>query len=136
MVEANSSSKNQDWTQHKKQKEKDMPVLLKHIEAGIDKLLVPALVKQDVHVLIDQTDGADGHLRIKPVGFTVECGAGNLICTSKMQIEVILVDYREGRAIWTAKFAVGREFGAEQTEDVAQKFYAQLKDRLVQMGVV
>lgn len=134
--DVNAQVKNLDWSRHNAQKQEDMPVILMYIEDGLNRFLFPALVDRNVHVLVEKIEGADGQLRIKPVGFTVECGSLNLICTSKMQIEVTLVDYRGGDALWTARFAVGKEFGSKQTEEVSQKFYSQVVDRLIQMQVI
>lgn len=131
-----AQAKNLDWSRHNAQKQEDMPVMLAHLEEGLNRFLAPALVDRKVRVLLEKIDGADGQLRIKPVGFTVDCGSLNLICTSKMQVEVTLVDYRVGDALWTAKFAVGKEFGSKQTEEVSQKFYSQVVDRLIQMQVI
>lgn len=136
VTDANIQAKHLDWSRHIAQKQEDMPVLLMHLENGLNRFLVPALANRNVRVLAEKVDGADGQLRIKPAGFTVECGSLNLICTSKMQVEVSLVDHRQGDALWTAKFSVGKEFGSTQTEEVLQKFYAQMVDRLIQMQAI
>lgn len=132
----NASASILDWSRHNTQKQEDMPAMLKHLEEGLNRFLLPALADRNVRVLVEKVDGSDGELRIKPVGFSVHCGLLNAICTSKVQVEVTLVDRRGGDARWTAKFSVGKEFGVKQTDEASQKFYSQVIDRLIQMQVI
>ena len=111
---------------------RDSAEIMAMAKDGLTTYLKPMLELKKVQVPpLPEYASTAGVLSIKPVLYSVDCGAMALICQVSVLFDVNLIDREFSRTEWSAQFKVGAPMGAKQDQKVAENMFSSMVEKLV-----